>query len=357
MSGHTTRRVPYRKLRRVALAALPFLVACGEQDAAVEAPRAWVTTATATAGSLSGTAVGYGPVAAAPADTRAILMLHDGIVARVDTREGNAIRAGDSILEIERAPAAAAQVAQARAALELARSDVGRVERLYAQQLAGNDQLAAARKALADAKAAFDQQLHIGAAKARDVVRAPFDGVVTGLSAVPGDEPAVGTTLAVVSGRTRLVADIGFDPVDAQRLRTGAHVRLTDASGGAPIDGVLSAIASAIDPTTRSVIGTVELPTQADNLTLGTTVAARAELPSLDGTLVPREALLEDADGMYLFTVVDEKAHRVRVRVGAETDSMTLITDGVAPGATVVTSGVAQLDEGVAVAEAPREPG
>jgi len=60
---------------------------------------------------------------------------------------------------------------------------------------------------------------------------------------------------------------------------------------------------------------------------------------------------------MYLFTVVDEKAHRVRVRVGAETDSMTLITDGVAPGATVVTSGVAQLDEGVAVAEAPREPG
>jgi RND family efflux transporter MFP subunit len=357
MSCRTRRRVAYRFARRIALAALPFLVACGEEQSSVEAPRALVTTATATAGSLSGTAVGYGPVAAAPADRRSILMLHDGIVARVDTREGNAIHAGDSILEIERAPAAAAQVAQARAALEFARSEVGRSERLYAQQLASNDQLAAARKALADAKAAFAQQQHIGAAKPREVVRAPFDGVVTGLSVVPGDQPTVGTTLAVVSGRTRLVADIGFDPADAERLHTGTHVRLTDAAGGAPIDGVLSAIASAIDPTTRSVIGTVELPTKPCNLTLGTTVAARAELPSLDGTLVPRVALLEDADGLFLYTVVDQKAHRVRVHVGAETDSTTLITDGVAPGATVITSGVAQLDEGVAVAEAPREPG
>ncbi len=340
----------------VLIALLPALMSCGAaQEPNKTTPQASVTTAVATKGSLSEVVVGYGVAVASPSHTLVIAMPHEGTIASVDVRDGGAVRAGQTLATIDIAPVAAAQFAQARSALELAKSDLARVERLYADKLATNDQLGLAHKALVDAQASFDQQVDTGANKAQDVLVAPFDGVVTGLAAMPGDRPAVGSAIATVSGRSDVAVRIGLELADAVRLKAGAPVRLTPAHGGDEIVAVLSSVGVAVDSTTRLVPVMAQIPANGSTwVTLGSTLVARVELPPADGVVVPRGALLEDEQGTYLFAVVDGKAQRQAVKVGAETEASALITEGVDASTEVVVSGNAALEDGVAVTEATR---
>lgn len=335
------------------LAIAPLLTACSPPEGSDEpAPTAAVVTAVAAEGSLSAAAVGYGTVVSAPGHSLIIAMPHDGAIASVDVRDGSIVRAGQPIVTIAIAPAAAAQFAQARAALEFAKSELARLERLFADKLATNDQLAAARKALSDAQAMIDQQTNTGADKAQDTLRAPFDGVITGLAATPGDRPSVGAPIATLSSRSNVVIELGLESADAAKLTQGAAARLTLPQETAELSGKLSVVGAAVDPVSRLVKATVQIaPNDATRVTLGTTLVAHVDLPALDGVIVPRGALLEDAEGAYLFAVVDGKARRRAVEITAETNDAALI-EGVEAGTTVVVSGNAALEDGVAVAQA-----
>jgi hypothetical protein len=81
-------------------------------------------------------------------------------------------------------------------------------------------------------------------------------------------------------------------------------------------------------------------------LSLGTTLIAHITLPPLQGILIPRTALLEDAKGPYVFTVSEDSAKRQDIKVLVETDDMALI-DGLDPalGSDVVISNNSELDD------------
>jgi RND family efflux transporter MFP subunit len=317
------------------------------------APTGRVQTAVAASGSLSPIATAYGMAISAPAHTRILVMPYEGMIASVAVHAGDSVSADQAIVTVARTPATTAQFAQQRSALNFTQQELRRVQRLYADQLATNDQVATARKALADAQAQLDALSKAGADQEQTALRAPFAGVVTSLTATPGERPAMGTALATISSPSDMIVQLGLEPADAAQLSPGAalQLRLT-ADDDAPIKTKLVAVGKTLDSSSHLVNAVAPLPAaDGARITLGTTLMAQVELRAREGVIVPRSALLEDADGSFVFTLVGGKAHRQAVKVGAETNASALIIDGLEAGAHVIVTGNAGLEEGIAVSE------
>jgi RND family efflux transporter MFP subunit len=355
------RTVHYKKYAArwmVPLTTALMAAGCGVQDTdTAPTPTAHVQFATAVQGSLSPTALGYGTVVSAPADTRALVMPFEGAITAVLVHSGDSVRATQELLRLARTPATAAQAAQAHSALKFAEEDLARTQRLFAEKLSTNDQVATARKALADAQAQSQAIEKAGADRAQTALRAPFAGVITTLAAVPGDRPPLGTVLATVSNPIELIVQVGLQPAEAAKVASTAAVDLiAPVQDSQPVHGRLLALGKTLDSTSHLVNAVVSVPTsQSSGITLGMTLQAQVHLPDQTGIVVPRAALLEDAEGTYVFTVSDGKAHRQGVQVGVETDREVLIGDGLTAGAQVIVAGNAGLDDGIAVTQSKEE--
>jgi len=319
----------------------------GEGEEAEVEGTATVTVATPTTGSLSPLALAYGVVASSPQHTFVISLMRDGVFKSVNVREGDTVRAGQPIVTVITAPANNAAYAQAKSAVDFATQDLARVQRMFANKLATNDQISTARKALADAQVNLEQQRSIGAGETETVLRAPFDGVITTLMAVPGDKVQASTTIATVSSRSDVVVELGLEPEDASKLAPGAAVKLNAPFGTMEFMAKLTSIGASVDPMTHLVKAIADIPAASGaRLSLGTTLLAHITLPPLQGILIPRSALLEDAKGPYVFTVSEDSAKRQDIKVLVETDDMALI-DGLDPalGSDVVISNNSELDD------------
>jgi RND family efflux transporter MFP subunit len=166
-------------------------------------------------------------------------------VARVAVDEGDHVRRGQVIAEMradeERAALAEARarIAAADADIRLARTDVGRMERLAAADVAPQQQLDRARHEL-DAALARRQEAQaavrrLEATVAKAVVVSPIDGVVVSRSVQPGERVDVGAELVHVADLARVRVEAEVDEFDAGRVAAGARVRVTsegyDAAG------------------------------------------------------------------------------------------------------------------------------
>jgi RND family efflux transporter MFP subunit len=271
----------------------------------------------------------------------------------VNVREGDAVRAGQPIVTVVTALATTTAYEQAKSAVDFATRDVQRLEKLFAERLATNDQVATARKALEEANIQLAQQNKIGANAGEQTVRAPFDGIVTGLMAVPGDQVQANTTFATIVSLSGLTVQLNLEPEDAAKLKPGAAVKLNNTFSSDVIEGKLRSIGAGVDPMTHLVKALAEVPAAAAaHLALGATLVAHIDLPPLQGILVPRTALLEDSSGPYIFTTAEDTAHKQNVKVLVETEDMALV-DGVDPalGTKVVVNNSTELDDDTPVQE------
>ena len=105
-----------------------------------------------------------------------------------------------------------------------------------------------------------------------------------------------------------------------------------------------------MDPATRLVNATLRAE-NSDALIPGMSLSILLTLRERAGVVVPRAAILEDAEGLHVFIIRDGTARRRPVELEFETDTDALVKSGVAAGDKVAVSGVAVLSDGVAVRE------
>ena len=278
------------------------------------APSALVRTAALQRGVLTRHATAVGTVRTASGGTLSVDFARPVRVLRVLVRPGQGVRRGQALLEVGNAPAADAAYAQAREALRFAKAELGRLLQLQRQQLATQSQVDAARRNLADARATLAAQQAQGLDQARQIVRAPFDGLVQSLQATPGLQLAAGVVALSLAPHAGLQAVVGVDPRQAAELAPGTVARL----------------ASVFDPT-RSVQATLPLH-------------------SWKGWLVPRQAVLRDADGQaYVFQDDHGHARRVSVRVRGDEGERSAISGPLRPSLPLVVLGNYELKDGMAL--------
>lgn len=307
-------------------------------------------------GAITRKLVAFGTAAPAIDAGLTLNVQSEGRVARIDVRPGQAVRAGQRLLEFDLSAAAQSAHAQAVAALKLATDERTRIERLLAQQLATRDQLAQADKALVDARSALDAIERDTGGQPRRTLVAPFDGVVASVPVAQGERVAAGVALLTLTRSAGLVVACGIEAADLALVAAGQTATLSPLDGSTAVaQGKVARVGQRLNPATRLVDADIAV----DSATLLEGAAYRVEIAAgeLDGWLVPRAAVLDDDAGTYVFQVAGATARRVAVaRLSA--DGETAVVDGeLDPALVVVVSGNSQLDDGARVRLAPAQAG
>jgi len=337
------------RLRR-ALAALLLLagVALAQGPAEVSV---LVQTATAVSQSVRQTIRAYGAIEPDPDGLLVVALPRAGLITHVYVRLGDRVAAGDPLLVLDTAPDVRMQFTQAQAAQVYAEGQLKRTRQLFADQLATRDEVAAAERALSDAKAQLAAMKQVGADQNRQVVRAVADGIVTGLSISAGDRVAADTTALILARSTGLVVRLGIEPEDARRLPANAPVELESVfQDGQRVSTRLEKVGVMINASTRLVDAVAPIPDAVvPQLTLGSTMRADIKLAEQTALVVPRSAVLRDQDGDYLFAVDDGRVRRVDVIVVYESSSESGVAGELQDGTVVITSGNYELSDGMAI--------
>lgn len=261
-----------------------------------------------------------------------------GRIASINFRDGQTVKKGQVLVALD-ATLNEAEVAQARAELELARNNLKRTEDLARKsfvsdsaqdQAAANVEVLAAKLKLAEARLA----------KMR--VTAPFDGVVGIRSVSVGDYVKDGADLVNIEDIAQLKVDFRLPERYFMQLRAGQAVEVAaDALPGSRYRGTIDAINPRIDANGRSLEVRARLANTDGRLRPGMFARVRVIVGERPAALmVPEEAIVPLGDDFFVYTVADGKAKRVRVKLGVRRDAMVELLEGVKAGDLVVTAGM-----------------
>lgn len=244
-------------------------------------------------------------------------------------------------------------------AVALAQRERERQEELLASHLATRSQADAAEKALLDAQGALKALDEQGGGRGASRLVAPFDGVVTTVSVMQGDHVQAGAPVLQVGRVDVLRVLIGIEPSDRVRVHAGTRVTVWPVVGPAvesrPIELALSEVQDAVDPKTQLVNAVATLPRAvAAQVAPGMKVRAQLQVGSISAVAVPRNAVLNDEKGDYVFQVAAGKAHRVAVTKTLDNGTLTAIAGLQDMKLPVVTEGNYELEDGMAVKDAAK---
>jgi len=293
----------------------------------------------------------------------------DGELQRIGFVEGQLVRKGDLLAQIDPRPMQAAldqaigMQAKDTAQLDSAKRDLARYQLLAPQNLTSKQVLDTQQALVAQLQAQLQvDQAAIDNARtqlAYASITAPFAGR-TGIRLVdPGNiVHAADTTGIVVVTQIQPIAVVFTLPEDAlpqvnQALAAGSvEVAALSRDDRTALDtGTLTLVDNEIDPAT----GTVRLKATFDNarnaLWPGQFVNVRVLLQQRhDVVTLPTTAIEHGPQGLFAYVVRADSTVEARpIKTAEDSDGVTVVTDGLQPGERVVTSNQYRLQPGAPV--------
>ncbi|HUY68181.1 MAG TPA: efflux RND transporter periplasmic adaptor subunit [Alphaproteobacteria bacterium] len=346
----------YLCLLLMIILAFPVMTHADDDDApdvSYGAPSVLVTSMPVEKGNLPDSVTGYGTVEPLPNGSTKISELRAGQIVKLDVSLGQKVQQDSPLLDFTSDPAAMLAYNQAVAALAAARNEQSRTRQMLEQHLATQLQIAQADKAVADARAALAAQKSQGGGKQSETITAPYDGVITGITVSTGDRVQANAPLLQLAHNGGLGVALGLPLDQCASVHTGdvVHLQSLDA-GGTEVDGRVAVVASMLDPKTRLVKIVVALPQKKSAAVLqGEQFRATIERGEFSGIIVPRDAVLKDKKGPYIFQIDGNKAARVDVRIVGESGNQYVIAGPIDAQKKIVTSGNYELKDGMAIRE------
>jgi multidrug efflux system membrane fusion protein len=324
-----------------------------------------VVAATARTGDIGVFYTGLGAVT--PLATVTVRSRVDGQLKSVRYREGDTVRKGDLLVEIDDGPYQAAltqaegQLIRDEATLENARIDLARYQQLVPLKAVPEQQLATQQATVHQNEGVvkFDQG-QIDSAKvnlAYTRITAPVSGRV-GLRLVdPGNIVHASDTngLVVITQMDPIsvIFTISEDQLQVVLVKVAAGQRLeVDAYDRAAktklAQGSLSTLDNQVDPTTGTLKLRATFANAKGTLYPNQFVNARLLVQEKHGvTLLPTAAVQRNSQATYVYVVKTDSTVTVRpIAVGTTEGDDSEITSGLAPGDVVVMTGVDKLQEG-----------
>ncbi len=317
-----------------------------------------------------------------------------GRVLRVAVREGETVRAGQLLMELDaveqrgliasaqaRVASAQARVAVARANLAEATVQLERQRRLVASGSAPRQAVEDLEARLVPLRASIEaSQAEVRAAQAEVAslrinlgqltIHAPFDGVVLNRPPQPGELVGAGTIAGSATNAAAAVIEV-MDPrslvveVDVPEGRLGlvrvggaCEVAL-DAFPDQRYRATVSELGRRVDRAKATVPVRVRfadaapgvLPEMSARVSFLTAEVSQADLTARARTVLPAAALTARGGAQAVFTVEDGTARLQPVRVGERVGDGFELVQGPPPGAHVVVNPPAALTDGSPVKE------
>ena len=281
-----------------------------------------------------------------------------GSVLRTEAEEGAEVQRGALLASLDDTAvrdaylSARSQVRSVESALEVARRNAERAERLLAVGAIPDRDLESAQHdhtnaegALADARA----RLASAEKQLEDTrIRAPFSGVVSDRQANAGDVVQVGTALfTIVDPRTlQLEASVPADQIG--RLRVGTPVEFTVSGLNRQFTGKISRINPVVDPNTRQIRIYVDIPNADRQLAAGLFAEGRVAIDTKRAVAVPLTAVDSRGTTPVLHLLKAGRVQEVPVKLGVrdEVAEMFEVIAGAAVGDTVLLGSAQGITEG-----------
>ena len=271
-----------------------------------------------------------------------------GVIKRLTVREGDHVRKGQLIAEIEQAEIAA-QVEQARQAYEKALRDVERGERLYADQVISLEQLQDLRTQTAVAQASLKSAEFN---RSYATIVAPRDGTVIRRLAEERELVSAGSPVVVLGTQDQgYVVRAGLADREIVQVALGDKARIhLDALPDTRIEGTITELASAADAASGLFVVGVSVDTSGLPLKSGLVAKLSIEPNSARSdsrVYVPISAIVEgQGREASVFVLDNERAVRRQVRVAFIDSDRVALASGVKAGEMVVTDGALYLTDG-----------
>ncbi len=288
-----------------------------------------------------------------------------GRVVSLEVTEGAHIGPGEVVALVDDSMSrdavrqAQAGVVQAKASAQNADATLTRVRALVARGIAASQELddaeanaSRAHAAVHAAEAAADTARRtLGRVK----VKSSFAGTVTKIWRGPGalvDGTAATPIVEIASSELELAADATERQLAG--IRPDQSARITLASGGSVLQGVVRARPMALDANTGIGLVRITLHDKEPRPLVGTFGVAAIDQGQRDNVLVVPDAAMRGAaaDGAELVVCKDGKAEIRPVQVGWRDEQRVEIVSGLAEGERVAIDHVLGLETGAPISEA-----
>jgi len=280
-----------------------------------------------------------------------------GRITAINFESAATVEAGQILLLLD-TTSEDSQLASAQAAAALAKTELKRLRKLVKKKLTSEDTL---DRAKAQVKETLAQVGVIKALIQKKTVRAPFSGRL-GLRQVNlGQILSVGDPIVALQMPDPVYVDFSIPQKNLSQLQRGMKVRVTsDATPDEVFQGEIAAINFAVDAVTRNVQVQALANNPDEKLRVGMFVNVELLLPGTRQVLpIPATAVLYAPFGNSVFVIdkqkneesgeVEKVLRQQFIKLGQTRGDYVDVTDGLASGETIVTSGVFKLRTGMKV--------
>ena len=282
-----------------------------------------------------------------------------GRISHIHFSEGGHVATGQPLFTLD-GSLAKASLNEAAANLANSRRAATRAGQLAADKLIAQADYDKARAALGVDEA---RVASASTTLSKMTLRAPFAGVVGLREVSVGEFVNVGQDLVTLVRLDPIEVDFSVPENALEQLHNGQKVSITvDAFPGDVFGGQVVAIDPVIDPDSRSARLRAQIANPDGRLRPGQ--FAQLQLDTGGNTtntalLVPEQALMQDGNTRFVYTVVAGKAHRVEIKTGVRVPGKLQVTEGLKAGDVVITAGQTKpiMHEGLDVKSLPPEVG
>ena len=196
--------------------------------------------------------------------------------------------------------------------------------------------------------------------KDNTLLKAPFDGVVTGKYFEDGE--MYSGTPTTQSGRSAVVTVMQIDPLKVNvnvseqfypLIRKGMKAEVTaDVYENEKFTGTVYRIAPTVNAASRSFVTELELPNRNDLLKPGMFIRVSMNLGEVETFVVPASTVLiqEGTNIRYVFLNRENRAERIEVELGKRFDDMVeIVSKNIREGDMLISEGQARLINGDSV--------
>lgn len=265
------------------------------------------------------------------------------VVTAIRFREGQSIKAGEVLVELDNAEERAA-LAEAEATVIDSRAQHRRARELLQTRTVSESQVQeleatmnANEARLRAAQARFEQTL----------VRAPFAGRIGLRQVSPGSLVSPGTVITTLDDLSSVRLDFTVPESFLGVLEPGLSISARSvAFEGRDFGGEVATIDTRVDPVTRAVTIRADLPNDDGLLKPGMFLTVRLAGRSRLRVIIPEAALVPQGDRQNVYLVRDGRAWRTEVVVGRRTRGEAEILDGLSAGDEVVVEGTQKVAHG-----------
>lgn len=188
--------------------------------------------------------------------------------------------------------------------------------------------------------------------KAKEGVKADFNGVVTAVSVVEGQTAANGAQLVSLANIDDVEVSVQISKSDLPKIAIGQQVDVT--INNKLYNGTISKISGTATKNSNGVAvvdTTIKVTNPDSDIILGVEANNKIHAQKADNTIVlPYEYVQTDSEGDYVFVYEDNYVVRKNVTIGIASSTQAQIVDGLSEGEQIITGGYDTLSDGMIVA-------